>query len=83
MRQVRWILQACHPGTEEWRDQYERVYSGWFHSTGNDEPSPTVIEAYNEAVKELDWLDVRLIQETRSATTQVLQITHRKEKKDG
>lgn len=80
-REVRWILQASHPGANSWRNQEERVYSGWFYSVGDDKPSPTVMAEYEKAVKELDWLDVRLVQEVRSFTHTVLR-EDRREKKE-
>jgi len=79
MRQVRWILQASRPGRDVWLDQDDRVYSGWFHSTGDDEPSETVLAEYEKAVQELDWLDVRLVQEVRSFQQTVLKEVRREE----
>lgn len=80
-KQVRWILQTSKPGADFWFAQDDRVYSGWFYSV-NDEPPETVTAAYEKAVKELIWLDVRLIQETRSIDTKTLSET-RREVSDG
>jgi hypothetical protein len=79
---VRWVLQAASPGTDDWRNQEDRVYSGWFYGGVNDEPGETVLADYEKAVKELTWLDVRLIQETRSFTTKVLQEMKRGKEQD-
>lgn len=77
MRQVRWVLQASKPGHDNWVEQGDRVYSGWFYSTGNDEPSATVLAEYDKAVQELDWLDVRLVQELKSYSKTVIKEHYR------
>lgn len=83
MREVRWILQTSKPGHDDWYTQEDRVYSGWFYSTGEDKPSETVLAEYEEAAKELDRLDVRLVQETRSRTQVVLKEIRREVEDDG
>lgn len=82
VKEVRWLLQVSHPGQEDWKTHSDRVYTGWFYGGVNDEPSETVLAEYETAVKELDWLDVRLVQEERSHSERVIKETRREAKKD-
>lgn len=82
MRQVRWMLQAASPGTDVWFELSDRVYSGWFHSSGDDEVGEPILAAYDKAVKDLSWLDVRLVQENRSFNSVVLKEVRREKSED-
>lgn len=71
MRQVRWYVQARTPGGT-WVTREDVTYTGWFYSSGADEPTEGLLQDYREAVATQDWLEWRLVQETRSIDTKVV-----------
>lgn len=78
MKQVRWILQASRDGANAWVDRPDLVYPGWFdYSEANPEPSPAVLEAFDEAVATEPHLDFRLLQEIRSHQSDVIKAVTR------
>lgn len=72
--QVRWIAQCCLKDRdyEDWRDRPDVIYSGWFYATGNDKPSPGLLEDFELVKQENDWLKWRLIQETTSFNREII-----------
>lgn len=72
MREVRWIIQVSRKGVDDWMDRSDLTYTGWFYSTGNDQPTETLLDDYEKAVTQMSWLDVRLVQEERSFTSKVI-----------
>lgn len=72
MREIRWTLQASRKGMENWNDRNDRVYSGWFHDTGEAVVSESVLKEFKDAVAAENWLDWRLVQDTRSYSRSVI-----------
>lgn len=72
MREIRWRAEAARKGSDYWVTRDDVVYAGWFYATGNDKPSKSLLEDFELIKTEQDWLDWRLIQETRSFTSEVI-----------
>lgn len=73
MNEVRWYIQCRRRDDySSWTTRDDITYTGWFHSTGNDTPSRTLLEQFEEAVEEEDWLEWRLVQENRTFTQTVI-----------
>ncbi len=70
--QVRWKIQVSKAGHNNWIDREDLCYSGWFDGGYDSSPTPGLIDDYKKAVDDYGWLDVRLVQETRKFTSEVL-----------
>ena len=77
MNQVRWRIEVSKPGHNNWLHREDLMYSGWFHSTGVDKPPDVVLKEFKSAVEKYDWLDIRLVQETRGTHQKIVDVTLR------
>jgi hypothetical protein len=72
-REVRWIVQCRRKNTVNiWQPREDVCYSGWFFSDGKDKPSEGLLAVFEEAKAEHDYLEWRLVQETRTFKSEVV-----------
>lgn len=76
-REVRWIVQGRLKASDAetyWLNRTDVSYSGWFYSTGKDEPTDALKRDVEQARTDAPHMDFRVLQETRTFESEVLTI---------